>query len=73
MAIEKIEAPIVGKILRVCVTVGKNVKEGDDLFILESMKMENPIVTPVTGTVKEIKVSPGQVVQAGDLIATVEY
>jgi len=41
--------------------------------MLESMKMENPILTPVTGTVTEIKVSAGQVVKSGDLLAVVEY
>ncbi|MDO8490490.1 MAG: biotin/lipoyl-binding carrier protein [Dehalococcoidia bacterium] len=73
MAIEKMEAPIVGKIIKCYVKVGDKVKEGDTICDLESMKMENPILTPVTGVVKEINVAPGKVVQAGDHIATIEY
>ena len=41
--------------------------------MLESMKMENPIISTVSGTVTEVKVSLGQLVQAGDLIAVIEY
>lgn len=74
MAIEKVEAPIPGKILSVDVKVGDQVKEEDTtLCILESMKMENPIVAPVSGTVKEIKVAPGQTVQAGNVLVEIEY
>ncbi len=74
MAIEKVEAPIPGKILSVDVKVGDKVKEEDTtLCILESMKMENPIVAPVSGTVKEVKVAPGQTVQAGNVLVVIEY
>ena len=59
MAQEVIEVPMTGKIIRVDVKPGDEVKEGDTLCILESMKMENPILTPVNGTVAEIKVSEG--------------
>jgi len=37
------------------------------------MKMENPIVSPVNGTVKEVKVTPGQTVQAGNVLVIIEY
>jgi biotin carboxyl carrier protein len=74
MALEKVEAPMPGKILSVDVNVGKKVVEAETvLCVLESMKMENPIVAPVNGTVKEIKVAPGQTVQAGDVLAIIEY
>lgn len=72
MALEKVEAPLPGKILSVIVSMGNSVKEGDVLCLLESMKMENPILSPVKGTVKEIKVSPGQMVQSGDVIIIIE-
>ena len=74
MALEKVEAPIPGKILSVDVKVGsKVVEEETTLCILESMKMENPIVAPVNGTVKEVKVTPGQTVQAGFVLVVIEY
>ena len=73
MAQEKIEVPITGKIVSVNASQGSTVKEGDVLCILESMKMENPIIAPVGGTITEVNVSSGQLVQAGDLIAIIEY
>ena len=51
---------------------GDTVAEGDALVILESMKMEIPVETPVSGTVREVRVVEGGVVQEGDVIAVVE-
>ena len=73
MALERVEFPIPGKVVSVNVKEGSKVKEGDTICMLESMKMENPIVAPVSGVVKEIKLSPGQVVEAGKLVAVIEY
>ncbi len=73
MAKEVVEFPITGKVVEVNVKSGDKVKEGDILCMLESMKMENPIVAPVDGTVKEINLKPGQVVEAGDQVAVIEY
>ncbi len=73
MAQEIIEAPLTGKIISVNVKPGDEVKEGDVLCLLESMKMENPILTPVNGTVTQIGVSAEQVVNPGDIIAIIEY
>ncbi|MFC1860503.1 biotin/lipoyl-containing protein [Chloroflexota bacterium] len=73
MAQERVEFPITGKIISVEVKQGSVVKEGDVLCMLESMKMENPILAPVGGTVIEINVSSEQVVEAGDLVAVIEY
>ncbi|MDD4875835.1 MAG: biotin/lipoyl-binding protein [Dehalococcoidales bacterium] len=73
MAQEKVEFPITGKIVGVNVKKGSVVKEGDVLCILESMKMENPILATVDGTVAEINLSAGQVVEAGDLVTVIEY
>ncbi|MDI6814944.1 MAG: biotin/lipoyl-binding protein [Dehalococcoidales bacterium] len=67
------EFPIPGRIMSVNVSNGSMVKEGDILCVLESMKMENPILAPVAGTVTKIELSPGQVVEAGDLVAIIEY
>jgi biotin carboxyl carrier protein len=73
LAQENVEVPITGKITSVNVKAGDKVAEGDVLCLLESMKMENPILAPVAGTVTKIDLSAGQVVEAGDLLAVIEY
>jgi biotin carboxyl carrier protein len=73
LAKETIEVPITGKIISVDVKAGDNIKEGDTICVLESMKMENPILAPVDGTIIEINVSVDQVVKPGDTIAVIEY
>jgi len=73
VAQEIVEVPITGKIISVEVKAGDAVKEGDTLCILESMKMENPILAPVAGTISDIKVSEGEVVETGGVIAVIEY
>ena len=73
MAQETVEVPITGKIISVNVKPGDRVKEGDILCLLESMKMENPILAPVAGTVTKIGLSTGQVVQTGGVVAIIEY
>ena len=55
MSVE-VKAPMPGKILEVLVKVGDQVKEDDEVLMLEAMKMENPIYAPAGGAVKEIKV-----------------
>jgi acetyl-CoA carboxylase biotin carboxyl carrier protein len=73
LAQENVEFPITGKITSVNVKAGDKVGEGDILCMLESMKMENPILAPVAGTVTKIELSEGQVVEVGDLAAVIEY
>jgi len=73
LARETIEVPITGKIISVNVKPGDAVQEGDVVCVLESMKMENPIVTPVGGTVIEVAVHEDQVVKPGEKIAVIEY
>jgi len=70
---EIIEVPITGKIISVEVKPGDEVKEGDTICILESMKMENPILAPIDGTITEIGVTAEQVVKPGETIAIIEY
>jgi biotin carboxyl carrier protein len=70
---EKVEFPITGKITSVNVKVGDAVKEGDTLCLIESMKMENPILAPVAGTITEINISVGELVETGNLVAIIEY
>jgi len=73
LARETVEVPITGKIISVNVKAGDEVKEGDVLCTLESMKMENPILAPVDGTITEIGVAVEQVVKPGEIIAVIEY
>jgi acetyl-CoA carboxylase biotin carboxyl carrier protein len=73
LAQENVEIPITGKISSVNVKVGDKVSEGDVLCLLESMKMENPILAPVAGTVAKIELAAGQVVEAGELVDVIEY
>jgi len=73
MAQEIIEVSITGKIISVNVKPGDKVKEGDTLCLLESMKMENPILAPVEGTVIQIGVVVEQVVKPGETIAIIDY
>ena len=65
-------AEMVANVWKVVVRSGDSVGEGDHLVILESMKMEIPVESPVAGTVKEVRVEEGGVVQEGDVIAVVE-
>ncbi|MBO5052029.1 MAG: biotin/lipoyl-binding protein, partial [Clostridia bacterium] len=66
----KVTAPMPGTILGVDVTVGQAVKKGDNLCILEAMKMENAIPAPQDGTVASINVTKGASVNAGDVLVT---
>jgi len=73
MAREVIEVPITGKIISVNVKPGDKVNEGDTLCLLESMKMENPILAPVEGTIIQIEIVAEQVVKPGETIAIIDY
>ena len=73
MAQETIEVPITGNILNVNVNVGDEVKEGDVICLLESMKMENPILAPVNGTITKVGITVEQTVQPGEIVAIIEY
>ena len=70
---EIVEVPITGKILSVNVKAGDKITEGDILCTLESMKMENPILSPVDGTVSQVGVAADQVVKPGETIAVIDY
>jgi acetyl-CoA carboxylase biotin carboxyl carrier protein len=67
-----VTVPMVGKIVAVSVKVGDKVKEDDQVAVLEAMKMEMPVVAPVSGTVKEVRVAPNQEVEAEAVIAVIE-
>ena len=61
-----------GTILEVRVSNGQAVKEGDVLFILEAMKMENEILAPVAGKVAAVSVAKGATVSAGDALCAIQ-
>lgn len=64
-----VKSPMPGTILSVNVSEGKTVAEGDVLFILEAMKMENEIVAPVGGTVNKIVAAKGSSVATDEVLA----
>ena len=68
----EIKAPMGGKILDVKVSVGDAVSEGDEVIILEAMKMELPVVAEVAGNVKEVKCSKGDAVEADAVLVVLE-
>jgi biotin carboxyl carrier protein len=67
-----VEAPMVGKILRVEKKVGDQVEEDEVVVVMEAMKMEIPVVAPASGILKELKVFPGQAVEAEEVLAVIE-
>lgn len=62
---EVVKAPMPGNILKINVAPGQKVEEGDVLIVLEAMKMENEIVATKSGTVAQVAVSKGAVVETG--------
>jgi biotin carboxyl carrier protein len=68
---QRLVAPMPGKVAAVLVAVGQPVERGAGLVVLEAMKMENEFRATGSGIVTEIRVSPGQTVNAGDLLVVV--
>ena len=68
---ETVKSPMPGNILKINVTQGQQVNEGDVLIILEAMKMENEVVSTKTGTVAQIVVSKGAVVETGSPLVVI--
>ena len=69
---DEIRAEMVANVWKVVASAGDPVAEGDTLVILESMKMEIPVIAESDGTLTEISVHEGDVVQEGDLIAVID-
>ena len=63
---------MVGKILKIEKNIGDHVDEDDVVIVMEAMKMEIPVVAPASGTLKEIKVTPGQAVEADEVLGEVD-
>ena len=65
---DAIPSPLPGTILKVNVSVGQAVKEGDVLVVIEAMKMENDVVAPRAGTITQVSVPKGATVNTGDTL-----
>ncbi|MEO7269870.1 MAG: biotin/lipoyl-binding carrier protein [Knoellia sp.] len=63
---------LVANVLSIAVHAGDTVEVGAEIALLESMKMEIPVLTEQAGTVSEVKVEVGDVVQEGDILAIIE-
>jgi len=68
----EVRAEITANVWQVRVEVGQHVAAGDELVVLESMKMEIPVVSPLAGRVTDILVAPDTQVQEGDVVAVIE-
>jgi biotin carboxyl carrier protein len=66
--VSDIKAPMPGMVLKVFVTEGMEIRKGDNLFILEAMKMENIIKAPADVVVKTVKIKPGDKVEKGQIL-----
>ena len=61
-----------GKVVRFVANPGQDVEKGDGVIVVEAMKMQNELKSPKAGTLKEFRVSEGDTVSAGDVLALVE-
>ena len=69
---QRVDAEMPGKVVKIVAPVGTEVREGEGVVILEAMKMENEIKSPIEGVVREISVAEGQTVESGALLFIVE-
>jgi biotin carboxyl carrier protein len=70
--VTEIRAEMVANVWKVVAAEGDTVADGDTLVILESMKMEIPVLAESAGTISRLAVAEGDVIQEGDLIAVIE-
>jgi len=70
--VTEVRAEITANVWQVRTEVGAQVAEGDELVILESMKMEIPVTAPTDGTVAEVRVAPDDKVQEGDVVVVLD-
>jgi acetyl-CoA carboxylase biotin carboxyl carrier protein len=71
-ALTEVVAEMVANVLAVSVEVGVPVEAGSTMILMESMKMEIPVIADRPGTVVDVRVSPGDVVQEGDILLVLE-
>ncbi|AOH54879.1 acetyl-CoA carboxylase biotin carboxyl carrier protein subunit [Peribacillus muralis] len=68
----ELKASMAGSVWKIVAKEGQSVTDGQDIVILESMKMEIPIAAEEAGTIKELKVNEGDFVNEGDVLAVIE-
>ena len=68
----EIKTAMPGKVVSILQTVGATVEKGDGILVVEAMKMQNELKSPKDGVIKEIRVTEGAAVSAGDILATIE-
>lgn len=67
----EVRAEMVANVAKIVAAQGDTIADGDTIVILESMKMEIPVLAETSGTLTELKVEEGQVIQEGDVIAVI--
>lgn len=72
MATEKVKAEITGNVWKIVAKVGDALEEEQSILIMESMKMEIPVLAPIKGKLKELLVAEGQAVSEGQDLAVIE-
>jgi biotin carboxyl carrier protein len=72
MAKKEVKGEIAGVVLKVSMTPGETLAADDEIAIIEAMKMEIPLTTPVAGSVISVHVADGKTIGEGDLIAVIE-
>jgi biotin carboxyl carrier protein len=70
--VNEVKAPMGGKVVEVLVSPGDTVQEGEDVVIIEAMKMEMPIVSDEAGTVKDVNCKQGDSVEADAVLVVLE-
>ena len=70
--VAEIKTAMPGKVVRILVAVGAEVKKGDGVIVVEAMKMQNEMKSPKTGTVAKINAAEGDTVAAGDILVVIE-
>jgi biotin carboxyl carrier protein len=72
MAVVNVKSEIAGNVWKIQVKPGDRIEIEGEIVILESMKMEIPVLSPKAGTVREIKVSEGEAIDEGQLVAVID-
>lgn len=70
VSMKELRAPISGRIIEVLVKAGDDIKKGQQIVVLEAMKMQNHIYSPATAKISELRVKEGQTVKTGEVLVT---
>ena len=72
MAVVNVKSEIAGNVWKIQTRPGDQIEADGEIMILESMKMEIPVLSPKAGTIKEIRVSEGEAIDEGQLVAILD-